>query len=85
MKTRIKINMSLKLISTIVLSVALFACIVVEARRSHHHHHPHHHYHHGQHYHHHYTHGTIIITKPVIHPYTVAAMTMQHPVIFSLV
>lgn len=54
MKTRTKMNISVKLLSAMLLSVALAAPIVVEAGRDHHHHHHRHRHHqHHDHYRHH--------------------------------
>ncbi|SDY27819.1 hypothetical protein [Nitrosomonas sp. Nm33] len=58
MKTRTKISIPVKLLSGMLLSVALTIPMVVEAGRGHHRHHHHHHHHrhhhhdHGRHHHH---------------------------------
>ncbi len=58
MKIRTKINTSVRLLSAMLLSVALAVPMVAEAKKGHHHrhhahHHHHHHHHHGHHRHHH--------------------------------
>ncbi|MDV6344602.1 hypothetical protein [Nitrosomonas sp. Is37] len=55
MKTRTKMNSSVKLLSAMLLSVTLATPMVVEAGRGHHHHH-HRHHHHDHHRHHHHDH-----------------------------
>lgn len=52
MKTRNKRNTPVKLLSTLLLSVALAVPMVVEAGRDHHHHHHDHHDYHGHYGHH---------------------------------
>ena len=56
MKTSIKIDMPIKLLFGMLLSVVLAAPMIVEAGRGHRHHH-HHHHHHGHHHGHHHQHG----------------------------
>lgn len=51
MKTRTKIDLVIKLLSGMLLSIALVIPMVVEAGRGHHHHHDHH-----RHRHHHHNH-----------------------------
>ncbi len=56
MKTRTKMNTPVKLLSALLLSVALAVPMVAEAKKGHHHRHHahhHHHHHHGHHRHHH--------------------------------
>ncbi|TYP88772.1 MULTISPECIES: hypothetical protein [Nitrosomonas] len=58
MKTRTKIDLVIKLLSGMLLSIVLVIPMVVEAGRGHHHHHDHyrHHHHHDHHRHHHHNH-----------------------------
>lgn len=53
MKTRTEISIPVKLLSGILLCVALVAPVVVEAGRGHHRHHHHDHYRHHNHHNHH--------------------------------
>lgn len=56
MRTRTKMNTPVGLLSVILLSTALLAPTMVEARRGHHHHHHHTQHHHHKHHHHHHKH-----------------------------
>ncbi|SDH48321.1 hypothetical protein [Nitrosomonas sp. Nm132] len=57
MKTRTEMITSVKLLTGMLLSVALAVPMVVEAGRGHHRHHHHHHDHHDHHDHHYYSPG----------------------------